>query len=125
MSAGTRSEGPTPTPEQQAVLDRIAAQRQRLRARHEARQQARAQAAAQMPEGASGVLQALLYLRQHPLAAAAGVAHLQAHPLDIGFEIEPRGLAAANDAALHRQTITRATLARRARQLRKQQEGQP
>ena len=67
MSAGTRSEGPTPTPEQQAVLDRIAAQRQRLRARHEARQQARAQAAAQMPEGASGVLQALLYLRQHPL----------------------------------------------------------
>lgn len=74
MSAGTRSEGPTPTPEQQAVLDRIAAQRQRLRARHEARQQARAQAAAQMPEGGSGVLQALLYLRQHPLAAAAGVA---------------------------------------------------
>lgn len=58
-------------------------------------------------------------------AAAAGVAHLQAHPLSIGFEIEPQGLEAANDAALHRQTITRATLTRRARQQRKQQEGQP
>ena len=51
MSAGTRSEGPTPTPEQQAVLDRIAAQRQRLRARHEARQQARAQAARRCLKG--------------------------------------------------------------------------
>lgn len=74
MSAGACSHEPTPTPQQQAVLDRIAAQRERLRARHAARQQARAQAAAQMPEGASGVLQALLYLRQHPLAAAAGIA---------------------------------------------------
>ena len=58
-------------------------------------------------------------------AAAAGIAHLKQHPMAVGFEIEPQGLEAANDAALHRQTITRATLARKARQQRKQQEAQP
>ena len=58
-------------------------------------------------------------------AAAAGIAHLQQHATAVGFEIEPQGLVAANDAAMHRQTITRATLARKARQRRKQQEVQP
>lgn len=52
-------------------------------------------------------------------AAAAGIKYLKQHPIAMGFEIEPQGLEAANDAALHRQTITRATLARRARQAAK------
>lgn len=57
-------------------------------------------------------------------AAAAGVAHLQQHPQAVGFEIETQGVEAANEAAMLRQTITRATLARKARQLRKQGEVQ-
>ena len=80
----------------------------------------------------SATTAAIMTRKRHPgtyptagAAAAAGVAHLQAHPLAIGFEIEPQGLEAANDAAMQVQTITRATLARRARQLRKQQDGQP
>ncbi len=57
-------------------------------------------------------------------AAAVGIAHLKQHDNAVGFEIEPQGLAAANDDAIKRRTITRATLARKARQSRRQQEVQ-
>lgn len=50
--------------------------------------------------------------------AAAGVAYLQQHPQAVGFEIEAQGLEAANDAAMHTQTIYRARLARQKRQRR-------
>lgn len=46
-------------------------------------------------------------------AAAAGVKYLQQHATAMGFEVQPQALEAANDAALRRQTITRATLARK------------
>lgn len=55
-------------------------------------------------------------------AAAAGVAYLQAHAQAIGFEIEPPGLEAANDAASHGRTVYRAQAARKARQRRKETE---
>lgn len=48
-------------------------------------------------------------------AAAAGVAHLRAHPMAIGFEVEPPGLGAANDAAIKRQRVQRAIAARKAK----------
>ena len=47
-------------------------------------------------------------------AAAAGVAHLRAHPMAVGFEVEPPGLNAANDAAIKAQRIKRASAARKA-----------
>ena len=53
-------------------------------------------------------------------AAAGGVAYLQQHQQAVGFEIEPLGLEAANDAAMHTQTIYRARLARQKRQQRKE-----
>ncbi len=52
-------------------------------------------------------------------AAAAGVAYLRQHPMVVGFEIEPPGLHAANDAAIKAQRITRAVAARKAKARRK------
>lgn len=67
-----------PSPEQQAVLDRIAAQRERLRARRAARRQlAAAQAAAAGSQaGTPWFAKAIVFAREHPsvLAAAAGAA---------------------------------------------------
>ncbi|HEY9207517.1 hypothetical protein [Acidovorax soli] len=65
---------------QQRVLDRIAEQRERLRARRAARLQAQAQALAAVTEGddaaASLLLRVAGFVRQHPaaVAALAGVA---------------------------------------------------
>lgn len=67
-----------PSPEQQAVLDRIAAQRERLRARRAARRQLAAQAAAAAAAGPQAgtpwLAKAIVFVREHPsvLAAAAG-----------------------------------------------------
>lgn len=55
-------------------------------------------------------------------AAAAGVAHLKATPQAVGFEVEPPGLQAANDAAMTGRTITRAIAARHSRQRRRELE---
>ena len=69
-----------PSPEQQVVLDRIAAQRERLRARRAARRQlAAAQAAAAAAGSQAGTpwfAKAIVFAREHPsvLAAAAGAA---------------------------------------------------
>ena len=49
-------------------------------------------------------------------AAAAGVAYLKAHPQAVGFEVEPPGLQAANDAAMNGRTVMRAIAARKCRQ---------
>ena len=43
-------------------------------------------------------------------AAAAGVAYLQAHAQAIGFEVEPPGLEAANDAAMTGRTTSQPRL---------------
>jgi len=71
---------PSPTPQQQQVLDRILAQRERLRARRDALRQARATAAAQGRVNPADPLPARLlsFARLHPLAVAAalGVAAL-------------------------------------------------
>lgn len=69
---------PTPTPEQQQVLDRILVQRERLRARREAYRQTRAivQARAGIDPDAALPSKLLAFARLHPVAvaAAAGVA---------------------------------------------------
>ncbi len=65
---------PRPTPEQQQVLDRILAQRERLRARRDALRQARAAAIAQgvRVNPADPLLTRLAsFARLHPLAVAA------------------------------------------------------
>jgi len=69
----------TPTPEQQVVLERIAAQRERLRARRAAHEQAAAQAAADtgVPADMPLLAKAVLFAREHPgvtASAAAAVA---------------------------------------------------
>lgn len=70
-----RSVLPTPTAQQQRILDRIALQRERLRARRAAR--AQAQALAQSQHAATGgaedslALRAAGFAREHPLAIAA------------------------------------------------------
>lgn len=69
----------TPTPEQQAVLERIAAQRERLRARRAVYEQAVAQAAADtgVPADMPWLAKAVLFAREHPgvtASAAAAVA---------------------------------------------------
>lgn len=69
----------TPTPEQQAVLERIAAQRERLRARRAAHEQAEAQAVADtgVPADMPWLAKAVLFAREHPgvtASAAAAVA---------------------------------------------------
>jgi hypothetical protein len=56
------------------------------------------------------------------LAVAQAIALLNQHPEIAGFILVPDGLQAANDAYLHGRTITRATMARKARQSRKQAE---
>jgi len=71
-SAGTTT--PEPTAAQQKVLDRIATQRERLRARRAAR--AQALALAQRDGGAGPIdeslaLRAAAFAREHPLAVAA------------------------------------------------------
>lgn len=58
-------------------------------------------------------------------AVAQGIALLQQHPEMVGFVLMPASLQAANDAYLMERTITRATMARKARQWRKQAEAQP
>ena len=68
----------TPTADQQVVLDRIAAQRERLRnrrARH-AQQKALLRAEQGLPPDASVALRAVVFAKEHPLAlaAVAGVA---------------------------------------------------
>lgn len=67
---------PTPTAEQQGLLDRIATQRERLRARRAARAQSRALAERESVPGASGidaslVMRAAGIAREHPVAVAA------------------------------------------------------
>lgn len=69
----------TPTHEQQAVLERIAAQRERLRARRAAHEQAEAQAVADtgVPADMPWLAKAVLFAREHPgvtASAAAAVA---------------------------------------------------
>ena len=70
-----RSMLPTPTAQQQRILDRIALQRERLRARRAAR--AQAQALAHSQHAATGgaeyslALRAAGFAREHPLAIAA------------------------------------------------------
>ena len=68
-----------PTPEQQAVLYRIAAQRARFYERRELRAQYRAAVRAQqgLPPDASVAMRAGAFARQHPLAlvAAAGAVY--------------------------------------------------
>ena len=59
------------------------------------------------------------------LAVAQAIALLKQHSELCGFILVPDGLQAANDAYLHERTITRATMARKARQRRKQAEVQP
>ena len=56
------------------------------------------------------------------LAVAQAIALLKQHSELCGFILVPDGLQAANDAYLQERTITRATMARRARQQRKQSE---
>ena len=56
------------------------------------------------------------------LAVAQAIALLKQHSELCGFILVPDGLQAANDAYLNERTITRATMARRARQQRKQSE---
>ena len=62
----------TPTPEQQKVLDRIAAQRARLRSRHAAVQKAVASEVAQrrVEPSAPFVVRLLAFARLHPVAVA-------------------------------------------------------
>ena len=55
-------------------------------------------------------------------AVAQAIALLHQHPEIVGFILVPDGLRAANDAYLSERTITRATMARRARQQRRQSE---
>lgn len=64
---------PSPTAEQQRVLDRIALQRERIRARRKARAQslALAQSAQQSPVDEPFALRAAAFARQHPVAVAA------------------------------------------------------
>lgn len=70
---GEPSAAPAPTAEQQQVLDRIAAQRVRLRARRHAMAQSRALAAQRESGGIdeSLALRAAGFAREHPLAVAA------------------------------------------------------
>ena len=70
-SAGTAT--PEPTAAQQKVLDRIATQRERLRARQAARAQALAlaQRDGAGPIDESLALRAAAFAREHPLAVAA------------------------------------------------------
>lgn len=62
---------PVPTAAQQKVLDRIALQRERLRARRAARAQAMALAQRDVGADESLALRAAGFARQHPLAVAA------------------------------------------------------
>ncbi|SDM38293.1 hypothetical protein SAMN05428957_105113 [Oryzisolibacter propanilivorax] len=64
---------PTPSPEQQQVLDRILVQRERLRARREAYRQTRAivQARAGIDPDAALPAKLLAFARLHPVAVAA------------------------------------------------------
>ena len=55
-------------------------------------------------------------------AVAQAIALLKQHAELCGFILVADGLQAANDAYLSERTITRATMARRARQQRKQSE---
>lgn len=67
---------PRPTPEQQKVLDRILAQRERLRARRDAMRQARAAGIAQgvRVNPADPLLARLAsFARLHPIAVAAAL----------------------------------------------------
>lgn len=70
-----RSALPVPTAQQQRILDRIALQRERLRARRAAR--AQAQALAESQRAAAGgaedslALRAAGFAREHPMAVAA------------------------------------------------------
>ncbi|WP_051603039.1 hypothetical protein [Simplicispira psychrophila] len=64
---------PTPTADQQVVLDRIAAQRERLRDRRarRAQQQVMQRAEPGLPPDASVALRAVVFAKQYPLAVAA------------------------------------------------------
>ncbi|MFZ3124565.1 MAG: hypothetical protein WA129_05505 [Acidovorax sp.] len=79
MSSSSSSEQALPvhaTVAQQKVLDRIAVQRVRLRARRAARLQSRALAAAAGTEGADApfLARAVVFARQHPVATVAALA---------------------------------------------------
>ena len=56
------------------------------------------------------------------LAVAQAIALLHQHPEIAGFIVLSGDMQAANDAYLNERTITRATMARKARQRRKQAE---
>ena len=60
--------------------------------------------------------------RDESLAVAQAIALLKQHSELCGFILVPDGLQAVNDAYLNERTITRATMARKARQRRKQAE---
>ena len=59
------------------------------------------------------------------LAVAQAIALLHQHPEIAGFIVLSGDMQAANDAYLNERTITRATMARKARQRRKQAEVRP
>lgn len=73
MPADKQAFVPEPTPEQQRVLDRIALQRERIRARRKARAQALAlaQSAQQASPDEPFALRAAAFAKQHPVAVAA------------------------------------------------------
>ncbi|HQQ69884.1 MAG TPA: hypothetical protein PLL92_06175 [Alicycliphilus sp.] len=60
-----------PTPEQQQVLDRIRAQRERLRARRQVQRQARAAMHGRVDPHDPLLMRLLTFARLHPLAVAA------------------------------------------------------
>jgi hypothetical protein len=80
MPTTTSSKAPIPTPEQQQVLDRIHAQRERVIQRRHAMRQARAAAAVQGRVNPNDPLltRLLTFARLHPvvLGAVAGIAAL-------------------------------------------------
>ncbi|EJE54092.1 hypothetical protein PMI14_01009 [Acidovorax sp. CF316] len=73
MAADNQALVPEPTAEQQRVLDRIAMQRERIRARRVARAQsmALAQSAQQASSDEPFALRAAAFAKQHPVAVAA------------------------------------------------------
>lgn len=63
-----------PTPQQQQVLDRIHAQRERLRGRRQAQRQARAAMHGRVDPHDPLLMRLLTFARLHPLAVAAAAA---------------------------------------------------
>ncbi len=87
-SSATGGDLPEPTAAQQKVIDRIAAQRERLRARRAAQAQtkvvAQQRSAAGLPVDDALPLRAASFAREHPIAVAAMVG--------VGLVLGPRRL---------------------------------